>query len=184
MNRKEAIEAGSIKYQGKPCKHCGGTERFVSNRGCTYCAGTIHQSSYEVKKRYEQSNKGKATRKKINDSETQQRRLKESNVVRVAAGEASKYYHANKDRWRNNEFKRKYGITVDDYNQLLTEQEHSCKVCGKHESELDKALCVDHCHTHGHVRALLCSNCNLAFGLLFEDINIMKKMIEYAQEHS
>lgn len=183
MNRKEAISAGHIKYQGKPCKHCGGTLRFVSNRGCTHCAGTIHQSSYEVKKKYEQSLKGKATRKKINSSERQQHRLLESNRKRVESGKPSEYYHANKDRWRNNEFKRKYGITVDDYNQLLTEQQGCCKMCGKHESELNKSLCIDHCHHSGHVRALLCSNCNLAFGLLFEDTDIMKSMIKYAEEN-
>ena len=54
--------------------------------------------------------------------------------------------------------KRTYGITVDRYEEMLTEQDGGCFLCGKTHPE--RRLHVDHCHDTGKVRGLLCSNCN------------------------
>lgn len=75
----------------------------------------------------------------------------------------------------------KYGITVDDYNEMYQEQQGCCKICGKHEKDQDRRLVVDHCHKGGQVRGLLCVNCNLALGLLEDDPNIMKMAIIYLE---
>ena len=56
--------------------------------------------------------------------------------------------------------KRKYGMTIDNYNLLLQEQGGCCAVCGKHVSENNTSLAVDHNHKTNHVRGLLCTFCN------------------------
>ena len=178
MNRKEAMAAGLNKYDGKPCKNCGTTEKYVKSWSCVYCSQNLHKPSAEVQKRYAQSDKGKAVRQKINASDAQKERAKKYSDD---TGYSKQYYQDNKDWWREQSYQKLYGIGVDEYNRMLTEQNHCCKVCGVHEKDLNKALAVDHCHTHGHVRSLLCTNCNTALGLLKEDVNIMKKLIGYVE---
>ena len=72
-----------------------------------------------------------------------------------------------------------YGLTEDDYNRIYDEQKGCCVLCGKHQSELKLTLCIDHDHETGRIRGLLCSNCNMALGLLKDDVEIMQKAIEY-----
>lgn len=70
---------------------------------------------------------------------------------------------AQKMKARDNAYKRLYGITLEYYNALFIQQSGKC-VCGKHQSELDRALVVDHNHETKVVRGLLCPGCNLAIG--------------------
>lgn len=54
----------------------------------------------------------------------------------------------------------KYGITLDQYESLLKEQNGCCAVCGKHQTEFNTRLCVDHDHKSNEIRGLLCTYCN------------------------
>ena len=78
---------------------------------------------------------------------------------------------------------RNFGITLETYNKLFDEQQGCCVICGRHQSELSKALNVDNNHKTGQVRALLCWNCNYALGLVKEDISILLSMIDYLDEN-
>lgn len=84
---------------------------------------------------------------------------------------------------RNTLYKSRYGITLDDYNDMFAEQSGCCFICGVHQSELKISLCVDHCHVTNKVRGLLCRKCNSALGLLGDDINILKKAVQYLEEY-
>lgn len=75
--------------------------------------------------------------------------------------------------------RKKYGITFQDYNEILRVQNGVCKVCGRKPGK--RRLHVDHNHKTGKVRGLLCGKCNLGIGYADEDINILKGMIEYLQ---
>lgn len=55
---------------------------------------------------------------------------------------------------------KKYGITQADYDRMLSEQFHCCKICGKHQSLFKRKFAVDHCHQTLRVRGLLCFRCN------------------------
>ena len=55
---------------------------------------------------------------------------------------------------------KKYGVTIELYNQMLSQQNNSCKICLRHESNFKNNLSVDHCHSTGKVRGLLCPYCN------------------------
>lgn len=82
------------------------------------------------------------------------------------------------DSYRNGRLKE-YGITADDYDRMYITQEGSCKLCRKHQSEELKSLAVDHCHTSGKVRGLLCNKCNQGLGYFNDDIRLFEKAIEY-----
>lgn len=73
----------------------------------------------------------------------------------------------------------KYGITLNDYQQLLAEQGGGCAICG--ESEEGKALAVDHCHKSGCIRGLLCQNCNNGLGRFGDDPNLLDRAAAYVR---
>lgn len=72
----------------------------------------------------------------------------------------------NRNTWktdRKKHLKNKYGITVDDYEKMFTEQNGVCKIC-QEICKSGKSLAVDHCHETGRVRGLLCAKCNTNLG--------------------
>lgn len=76
-----------------------------------------------------------------------------------------------------------YGITLEQRDNLVKEQDYKCAICGKHEQDsVKQKLCVDHCHTSGKVRGMLCSNCNVMLGQAKDNIDILISAISYLQE--
>ena len=92
---------------------------------------------------------------------------------------------ANKDysRTRNNFLRSRYGITLDDYNDMFAKQRGCCAICETHQSELKKRLYVDHCHDSRQVRQLLCQHCNTLLGFAKDDIQILSNAIIYINKH-
>ena len=84
--------------------------------------------------------------------------------------------------YRNAELQRRYGITQQDYEVMIAEQNNQCAICnatepgGRHNRGY---FVVDHCHTTGKVRKLLCHNCNTALGLVGDNVDTLHKMINY-----
>jgi hypothetical protein len=72
-------------------------------------------------------------------------------------------HKAARDRWH---MVSKYGITPDDYDNMLEEQSWGCAICGRPPGE--RRLHIDHCHKTGKVRGLLCTRCNTCLAW-FED---------------
>lgn len=91
---------------------------------------------------------------------------------------AKRWRKLNPNSAKNSDLKR-FGITLEMYNNMLQEQNNSCAICGKHESEEHQNLSVDHCHTTGKVRGLLCSHCNTGLGLFKDNIDNLQKAIKY-----
>ncbi len=80
---------------------------------------------------------------------------------------------------RKHDLKHKYGITLKQHEALLMKQSLCCGICQKDKLDFKMSFAVDHCHTTGKVRGLLCSKCNTALGLFNDDIKIMKRAIQY-----
>ena len=80
---------------------------------------------------------------------------------------------------RNNKLKSIYGISYAEYLTMLEAQGGCCAICGTSDTGKRKAFAVDHNHTTGKVRGLLCSNCNTGIGNLKEDEGIMLRAMEY-----
>lgn len=76
---------------------------------------------------------------------------------------------------------KNYGITKEEYDNKLKEQNYSCFICkGKIGN---KALAVDHCHASGKVRDLLCSPCNQGLGLFKDSPQLLNDAAEYLRKH-
>jgi hypothetical protein len=113
--------------------------------------------------------------KKFNNSETR-KKWREDNK------EHTKEY--NKERWKKirtskPHLKSMYGITLEDYNNMFESQKGCCLGCGIHQSELKQPLCVDHDHSNGKIRGLLCVKCNSALGFLGDNVNTLYNLINY-----
>ena len=84
---------------------------------------------------------------------------------------------------KNSKLKRAYGITFDEYEELLSKQDKKCAICGIDNNgkyrNTPRAFAVDHCHTTGKIRGLLCSDCNTGIGLLKDNINFLQSAIKY-----
>lgn len=90
---------------------------------------------------------------------------------------------------KNADLKKMYGITVDDFDRMAREQDYCCAICGDQETATDKLglprrLAVDHCHTTGKVRALLCTNCNKSLGGFKDNPELLRKAAEYLEHHT
>lgn len=116
---------------------------------------------------------------------------KRSFIERVP-GEDAATYHARRQRAyryvRNEEFqsydlKRHYGMSAEEYHLMLERQDHRCAICGNEEKSVIRGrkirLSVDHCHTTGKIRGMLCSACNRALGGFQDDPEILKRAIKY-----
>jgi hypothetical protein len=80
----------------------------------------------------------------------------------------------NPEYTRRVNVKHKYGLTVDEYDQLLSKP---CAICGL------KAETLDHNHKTGKIRAGLCKRCNIAIGLLQDDSVILRAAADYLDGH-
>jgi len=93
------------------------------------------------------------------------------------------YYQKNKEKAENRMLYKNYGITLEEYDIMLKEQNGNCYICEKSHKLFTKRLAVDHCHNTGKVRKLLCIGCNTSLGLLKEDVDRVKKLIKYIEEN-
>jgi hypothetical protein len=73
---------------------------------------------------------------------------------------------------------RKYGLEPGEYERILAAQGGVCAIC-KGPCGRERRLSVDHCHSTGRVRGLLCQNCNAAIGMLKEDVALFFRAVDY-----
>ncbi len=84
-------------------------------------------------------------------------------------------------------YKRKYGITIEERNLMLASQGHKCKIClsdieffdGVRAARTGESAVIDHCHGSGEIRGVLCGHCNTGIGALKDNIDSLKRAIEY-----
>lgn len=84
---------------------------------------------------------------------------------------------------RKSYLKRKYGMTVEQYDAMLEAQGGGCFICGRAPRE-DISLHVDHDHSTGAVRAILCFRCNNALADFQEDPKLLRKAAIYLDRHT
>jgi hypothetical protein len=81
---------------------------------------------------------------------------------------------------RRCKIKKKYGITLEEYDALETQQGGVCAICKQLPSDpRGYRLHVDHCHITGDIRGLLCSNCNAGLGRFKDSVERLQSAIEY-----
>jgi Recombination endonuclease VII len=77
--------------------------------------------------------------------------------------------------------KRIYGLNTEEYNKLVELQKGLCKICNKLPDCYRKKLYVEHCHTTGKVRGLVCLKCNSVLGFAKDNLNVLKAAILYLE---
>lgn len=95
------------------------------------------------------------------------------------------YRERNKVKILNQEknhkrFKR-YGITPQNYDDMLRKQQGRCAICNciPKEDSQRRTFHIDHCHSTGRIRGLLCKDCNLMLGFAKDKSDILLRAIEY-----
>lgn len=88
-----------------------------------------------------------------------------------------------RDKQREWNLKRDYGITPEDYEIAAKKQNGVCAICKKESSHKSGRLFVDHDHITGNIRGLLCNPCNLLLGHSNDDSSILKEAIKYLNKY-
>ena len=162
----------------KKCSRCGELKPFSSfySAGGGYLRGDCIPCNLAVK----------AERHRLNP-EPARRRTKEwqvANPERVVANrEAFIASGGKKVADRRSHLKRKYGMTLEEYDAMLEAQGGGCFICGRPPRE-DISLHVDHDHSSGKVRGILCFCCNNALADFREDPALLAKAAAYLSSHA
>lgn len=75
--------------------------------------------------------------------------------------------------------RRTYGITLEQYEEMLNDQNGGCAICGKTPEQENRRLPIDHCHDTGRVRGVLCAKCNQALGMFNDNPDLLCNAAEY-----
>ena len=167
----------------KKCTKCGETkelnsENFYSSKQTKsgykcYCKDCINKQNKE----YDNLNKDKLKNRILKS----RNRCKESKARHVNSSEL--WRKNNKEIYKNGILKRKYGITFIEFKEMFELQESKCKICSKELELLAKTTHVDHCHSSGKVRGILCNSCNVTLGHVKDNILILENAIKYLKDN-
>lgn len=95
---------------------------------------------------------------------------------------------ANQDVYRDRDLRKAFGIGLDDKNVILAQQGNVCAICERPErAQRDGkpiAMAMDHCHSTGKLRGVLCGNCNKALGKFEDNPEFLRNALVYLAKHS
>jgi len=95
------------------------------------------------------------------------------------------WHKKNKPKGKESKWKQQgIKITHEEYVALFNKQDGKCALCFTPAEELTKSLAVDHSHTTGNIRGLLCGSCNQALGLFKDNIEVMKRALSYLDDNT
>lgn len=130
------------------------------------------------RKHYE---KNKSNPKYVEKNRARCKKYRNKNKEKFAAANMSP---KRKEQVKNTRLKRKYKIGLKEYDQMFVAQNGNCAICNKHQSVFNTSLGVDHNHTTGEVRGLLCYTCNSLLGYAHDDINKLLTAVKYLKKWS
>jgi hypothetical protein len=77
----------------------------------------------------------------------------------------------------------RYGVTEEQYAQMIEAQRGLCAICEQPNTN-DRQLAVDHDHSTGAVRGLLCTGCNASLGRFHDSTHILRRAVDYLNSHA
>lgn len=80
---------------------------------------------------------------------------------------------------RKNGLRIHHGISLEVYNKMLADQDGCCAICGDEPTNPNRPLAVDHDHSTGQTRKLLCDRCNPGLGYFQDSIKRLQSAIRY-----
>jgi hypothetical protein len=91
----------------------------------------------------------------------------------------TKQYDRNK---RSRYFKTKYGISLEEYEEKLKQQDSKCEICSA-KLEIGPLTHLDHCHQTNRIRGMLCTNCNRGLGSFHDSPQKLQAAINYVEKY-
>lgn len=110
---------------------------------------------------------------------------KSKKTCKKCVNKKRKNYAASKPTYEQRktyELKYTYGITINNFNDMFSDQKGKCAACG--DNFLDIVPHVDHCHKSGKIRGLVCPSCNKAMGLVGDNAEILEKLALYLRSNN
>lgn len=140
----------------------------------------LSEAEKEKRREYYRQNKQKFIDKAKAWKAANPDKVKESSRKALAKARALESRESKKEK----HLQRKYGMTLSDYLQMYHNQQGTCKICKspfeiQMENAWNKTANVDHCHTTGKIRGLLCNNCNRGIGHLKDSPDLLRAAAEY-----
>jgi len=117
---------------------------------------------------------------KNRDRELAHRKKYRAEHLEECLARSAEYNLKHHKEQRDKALMKNYKITNEDYERMFAKQGGVCAICGSLPNGRD--LSVDHDHTTGRIRGLLCINCNTALGHLKDSLIILEKMTDYLQQ--
>jgi hypothetical protein len=141
-----------------------------------------------TKEAFYQKLKGESNRQKCIEVQCDCGKMKVYREDRVKAGKYKscgcvwEYTGESGKNWKH--LKKAYGMSEDDYNNLLEKQNGVCGICGTDKSWNNKTshFYVDHCHDTGKIRGLLCNGCNSGLGHFKDSEIALEAAIRYLEK--
>ena len=136
-------------------------------------------------------------RRKISYENNKEHYLKLAKESKLRNNEKNKitqkhYRLQNKDKLKDDlkkyNLKTKYNLTLEQFNEMLLNQNTVCAICNKPESRINhkngliQNLSIDHCHATNKIRGLLCDICNKGIGHFNDSIEKLEKAILYLKK--
>jgi hypothetical protein len=165
----------------RTCKDCNQSLPLTS----FYFNNKTHKKTGEVTTHYYTRCK-QCSKNHVSKLPSRQQEYRNSYLKGWRESNADKIY----DVQRTAHLMRTYGITNDEYVAMREAQDFRCAICGASEEDVTSVgkhshtkLYVDHDHTTGKVRGLLCQSCNTLLGKANDDISLLSKSIQYLERN-
>lgn len=95
---------------------------------------------------------------------------------------AKEWKRLNPLKVKGSQLKHAYGITLEEYQAMLRSQHHKCAACDVDLTQMPtNQIHIDHCHTTGAIRGILCGSCNRALGLMRDNPVRLRKLADYVE---
>ena len=85
---------------------------------------------------------------------------------------------------KSGQLRRAYGLTLQQVEEMKTRQNNLCAICHKPGSDYKYGLHIDHNHTTGKVREMLCSGCNTFVGRIEGNPERLQQVLNYLEKHN
>lgn len=129
---------------------------------------------------YDKTGKRKEWYLKNREEQLAKNRLRYQLNKEARLAQCREYRLLNKDKCKNNELLHRYGISLDDFNNMRKAQNNLCKFCNE---TLPSRAVVDHCHITGKVRGLLHQKCNIIIGFFETNKHLFKNLEPYLRNN-
>ncbi len=182
-------------FCNKTCKGLFSKKKITSSKICNFCIPPKHKPLKEFYKNVASTDgrlykcilcyKRDKNKQKANDAVKRYYRKNITIRREAAKNKARQLRKQDPDKYSElilkRNLKKLYKLSLEDYNNLIKQQNGLCKICRRTNTS-GRRLSVDHNHSTGKVRGLLCGPCNVAIGMLQEDSRRLTTVIEYLKQ--